>query len=168
MNRYLSIFQGNDHVNLKPSKVYPAESTRVEIVANDPSGQFSAGRFADLPVTLDQLIAISRRIDSGVSFSHAGLAGPGRPLSRAEFESLRDKMIVDKLCYWINPASHAQGVGLTRGGEKMFQYFARFHTKKKPTPQRPGMYKPARQNKSNAHAHTRTRGNKYILKEGLK
>ena len=106
----------------RPSKVYPT-TTRIQITASDPAGQFSAGRFADLPISQDDLAKVSQRLIHGASFSHAGLAGPGRPLSRSQYEVLRDAMISRNLCYWINPASHAQGCNLTHAGQSVLKHF---------------------------------------------
>ena len=119
-----------------PSKVYPT-TTRIQITASDPAGQYSAGRFADLPISIETMRQVAKRINAGASFSHAGLAGPGRPLSRAEFEVLRDEFIARGLAYWRDPGSHSQGCNLTHAGQSVLKHFAA----------------------GAVHAHTATRGN---------
>jgi len=167
MNRYLAIIAGdqvNNDVNLKPSKIYPT-STRVEIISRDPANEFSAGKFSDLPVDLPTLIKVAKWIDNGADFSMAGLSGRYRPLTRSQFESLRDRMIKDGLCYWINPDHHAQGCKLTRGGENMVRHFATY----KPgfttaIPHQPGMLR--RRNNSSSKARARGRAGERNLITG--
>lgn len=104
-----------------PAKVYAAETPfRVQITATDPSGAFGRGTFLDLHIDEITLLAVARRLATGTSFSHAGLAGPGRPLSRAQYECLRDEFVSRGLLYWNNPA-HNTGVGMTLAGKRFFQ-----------------------------------------------
>jgi hypothetical protein len=131
--------------DIKP-RIYPT-TTKVEIVARDPSGAYRAGVWADLPVDPAAMAEVARRINAGVSFSHAGLAGPYKPLSRSQYEALRDAMIARGLAYWINPASHSQGVCLSRAGDAVMRHFATPHPKILPRAMDP----PRR-----LQAHTRT------------
>ncbi len=149
--------QGNGAVTLKPSKVYPVETTRIEITAADPSGAFSAGRWAELPISRESIDSVARRIAAGASFSHAGLAGPGRPLSRSEYEVLRDEFIARGLAYWINPDSHSQGVELSRAGVAVMEHFAGGDGTVTPLPQLPEKVRRSNLLPSAAHAHRNTR-----------
>ena len=157
MRRYLAIIAGDQDFNneiLKPSKIYPT-STRVEIISRDPANEFSAGKFSDLPVDLPTLIKVAKWIDNGADFSMAGLSGRYRPLTRSQFESLRDTMIQSGLAFWIDPDHHAQGCKLTRGGAAMIKHFATY----KPgfttaIPQQAGMSR----RRDNSPSKTRARG----------
>ena len=143
------------------SKVYPVETTRIEITASDPAGQFQAGRFADLPCSFQDLGNIAKRLQAGASFSHAGLAGRYRPLSRSQYEALRDAMIARELLYWINPASHSQGVELTRAGRAVMEYFSQGNdmVTLKAIPQLARTSRRREVLPKAAHARERTRGN---------
>ena len=67
---------------------------------------------------------MARRVNAGVGFSHAGLAGPHKPLSRSEFEALRDEFVARGLAVWRNPEAHGQGLELTAAGRGMCRKFA--------------------------------------------
>ena len=158
MRRYLEIV-GGDHSGNSPSgisKVYPT-TTKVEIVATDPAGEFSAGRWADLKVNLGSLNEVARRLAAGSSFSHAGLAGPGRPLSRSEYEVLRDEFIARGLAYWRSPGSHSQGVCLSRAGVAVMRHFASPNTMLSDLPQLQEVSSRSTLLPKAAHAHTNTR-----------
>jgi len=62
-------------------------------------------------------------------FSHASMAGPGKPLSRSEFESLRDAMIARGLAYWVNEHSTNQGCRLTHAGQAVMRGLASYEPK---------------------------------------
>ena len=143
------------------SKVYPVETTRIEITASDPAGQFSAGRWADLNLSREDLQVLAKRINAGASFSHAGLAGPGRPLTRSQYETLRDEFIARGLAYWRSPAAHAQGVELTRAGRAVMEYFSYGNDSVTLAPL-PQLARSSRRREvlpKAAHARERTRGN---------
>jgi len=108
---------------VQPAKVYPSESTSVKFVASDPAGAFTAGRYSQFPVDIETLIKVCKHLANGADFSMAGLSGRYRPLTRSQFESLRDTMIHDGLAYWVDPRFHAQGCKLTRAGENMVRHF---------------------------------------------
>ena len=116
-----------------PAQTYQAQ-TRVEIIASDPSGAFMQGCWADLPIDLPKLAKVARRVEAGASFSHADLAGPHKPLSRAEFEALRSEFVLRGLAYWRNPEAHAQGCELSRAGGAVLRRLAE-QTDDNPLPQ---------------------------------
>ena len=157
--------QDRNAANLKPSKVYPVETTRIQITASDPAGEFSAGRWAELPISAELLQRVAKRLAAGSSFSHAGLAGPGRPLSRSEFECLRDAMISRGLCYWTNPAAHAQGCQLTRAGVAVMRHFASCSSVEHPLPQlaRTSRHRELLPSAALAHTDTRDNGREAII-----
>lgn len=98
--------------------------TRVEVIAQDPSGAFLAGAWADLPVDTHKLIKMARRVADGASFSHADLAGNHRPLSRSEFEELRSEFLRRGLASWVDPSCHNRGTQLTRAGAAVMRRLA--------------------------------------------
>ena|SRR3990170_3213804 len=106
-----------------PARVYPT-TVRAEVIASDPSGAYIEGRYCDFTVSANKLRRMGRRISAGVGFSHAGLAGPHKPLSRSEFEALRDEFVARGLAVWRNPEAHGQGLELTAAGRAMCRRFA--------------------------------------------
>jgi len=109
-----------------PRQPVPAtpETVRVELIEND-------GRqmtFADLPVSKPKLIALSRYILNGGTFSINGLSGQGKSFSRPELEALRDELIKRGFMRWRNPKAPNQGVDFTRGGHALLRTFARQST----------------------------------------
>ena len=107
-----------DFTRLEKSVEPPA--VRVSISHADGLG----ADWLDLPIDTPRMIAISERVLDGGSFSHASLAGPGRPLSRAEYETLRDVFLSRGLARWINPEAHSQGLRLTSKGRAVSRGFA--------------------------------------------
>ena len=98
-----------------------SEPLRLEILARDSA--YLDGTYLDLPFTEQQLIDLGEALVSGASFSHA-LAGPGRQLSRAEYEQLRDLFLARGLVRWVNPRSHNRGLILTAKGSAVARGFA--------------------------------------------
>ena len=104
------------------SKVFPT-TTKIQIVGD--SSSFQAGRWLDLPVSQATITQVAKRLAAGGTFGYASLAGPGKPLTRGEFENLRDEFINRGLAYWRDPAHHAQGCELTKSGEAVIRHFSR-------------------------------------------
>jgi len=96
------------------------ERVRLQLDHQDGRG----ADWLDLPIDTNRMIAISERVLDGGSFSHASLAGQGKPLSRNEYEVLRDVFLSRGLVRWINPGAHAQGLRLTGKGRAVARGFA--------------------------------------------
>jgi hypothetical protein len=94
----------------------------VRVIVDQIDGQ--AGEWLDLPLEPDQLIGVSRALVEGGAFSHASLAGPGRPLTRAGYELLRDEYLRRGLLRWYDDRSHNQGLRLTSKGQALTRHFA--------------------------------------------
>ena len=109
---------------LQPDKVYPATVTRIQVVSADPGGAFVVAKNVETPLTPEIVAIVAKRVLKTGSFSHASLAGPGRPLTRSEYEQLRDEFIARGLAYWNCPTSHNRGVGLTRAGMAALDHYA--------------------------------------------
>ena len=101
----------------EPDRVYPL---RVEVTQYN--GHWVD--YLDLPVTSDKMVSVCRLLANGGDFSHGGLSGPHRPLSRSEYEALRDEFIGRGLATWRNPHSHHQGVLLTHVGKAVARRIA--------------------------------------------
>lgn len=95
----------------------------VRIAVHGDHSDFNRGAFLDIPLSKDNLTAVGKIISAGGDFSMATLAGRGKPLSRAQFETLRTALISRDLCEWVNPAAHAQGCRLTRAGAAVLRHF---------------------------------------------
>jgi hypothetical protein len=107
----------------EPAQEYQA-TTYITVVAEDPAGAFQAAQ--RLNVALDPML-ISKaaiRVMSTGAFSHASLAGPGRPLTRSQYEILRDEFLARGLLYWNCDYSHTRGVSMTRAGKEAIEYLA--------------------------------------------
>lgn len=98
------------------------EPLRLEILARDDP--YFQGDYLDLPISYDQLIDLADLLTSGGSFSHASLAGPGKLLSRTDYERLRDLWISRGLVRWASPRTHFQGLQLTAKGRAVVRGFA--------------------------------------------
>jgi hypothetical protein len=107
-----------------PAEVYQQEVVKIQVISQDPGGAFAAGIWADLPLTLELATQAARRVVATGAFSHASLAGPGRPLTRSQFETLRDEFIARGLAVWNNPGAHSQGVTLTAAGRATIKRLA--------------------------------------------
>ena len=98
-----------------------AKTTRVDIVASNPEGVYQSGRFIDLPISEEKIRGVASQFILTESFSMATMAGAGKPLSRTEYEILRDKFITRGLAYWVNDNYHNQGVSLTLAGRALMR-----------------------------------------------
>lgn len=141
-----------DHGITTPEVVYPVEQ-RVSLAVSWNEGH--QGAYLDLPVDLARLHKAARRILDGASFSHAGLAGPHRPLSRAEFEALRDEFIARGLAFWVNPEAHNQGVVLGGAGRALIRRLAGAPDPTSPTLSGTPRLPPAVEKTAYTHMHTR-------------
>jgi len=109
-------------------------------------------KWIDLPegITIKSL-AITADIlrTNGWNFSHS-ICGGSKPLTRKQFETLRDLMIANGLAEWKSPHSHNLGVNLTPPGKSMFSKISLPHEK--------GRGLKLVQMLSNRQAHTYTHG----------
>lgn len=99
------------------------EMVRVGLV-DDQGGYYLNGQYIDFPISRDQLVAVCLVLVAGAAFSHASLAGPKRPLSRAEYEALRDVFLVAGLVRWQNPRARNLGLILTGQGAALARHYA--------------------------------------------
>lgn len=112
------------------------ETIRVELIQENGR----RGDFIDLPVDNFQAHEVAHILSRpGASFSYATLAGPGKPLSRTEFEVLSRIFLTRGLAVWNNPRAHNQGMSLTAAGRAVLRKIA---DTRSPT----GVYQVARDN----------------------
>jgi hypothetical protein len=95
----------------------PQQMTQVELLGDQ------GGDYLKIPLDTMRLIAIAYQLEHGASFSHA-LSGPGRPISRGEYERLRDYFLARGLARWVSPGSRKDGLELSRGGQSLVRYYA--------------------------------------------
>jgi hypothetical protein len=117
---YLDRFYEGLKAQLPPEKGKKEITVRVNAIQEDGH----SGIFLDLPLDLDRFIKICHLISNGRDFSLGSLGGNGKPLSRSEFEVLRDYFISRGLAYWVNPHSHNPGVRLSPAGRGIIRHFA--------------------------------------------
>jgi hypothetical protein len=63
-------------------------------------------------------------VKNGTPFSEGALTGTNRPLSRTEFNNLRDLFMARGLCLWQNPEVHTLGIKWTPYGKSMINRLA--------------------------------------------
>lgn len=95
---------------------YPAETVRLEVYT-DQDTNYPAASWLELDLNPQALTAALQALAAGADLSMSSLAGRGKPLSRAEFCTLRDALIAADLAYWANPRAHAQGCELNLAGK---------------------------------------------------
>jgi hypothetical protein len=79
--------------------------------------------WVDMPdgIDVEQLISLATLVkQNNYNFGHS-LSGPGRPLSRSQYETLRDLLVSRGLAKWINPNGRNQGVVLLHPGRALFK-----------------------------------------------
>ena len=90
---------------------------------------------AYLPIAQElrrKLPAVAHRIMNGTPFSESAMTGTGRPLTRSEFQMLRDIFLQQQLCAWKDPEHHTLGVRFTGYGRS----FLRQEAERSTTPPR--------------------------------
>ena len=106
----------------KPGRIY-SKTTKVkaQVIARDPSGAYMAGVWADIPIDINKLARAAQAVNSGSDFGYASMAGKHKPLSRSEYELLRDIYIKRGLAVWRDEDCHNRGVDLTLAGRSLFK-----------------------------------------------
>lgn len=120
IERVLGVDLNNDGIIGEPELEPPLPKVRV--IVDQIDGH--AGEFIDLTLEPERLVGVSRSLMEGSTFSHSSLAGPGRPLTRAEYEQLRDEFLRRGLIRWYDDRAHNQGLRLTAKGQALTRHFA--------------------------------------------
>jgi len=107
--------------------VYPAapmeddETTRIILTSADQNhSQYLTG----FPVGNAQLRKVAQELVSGAPFAMTALTGKGKPLSRGQFEAMRDYCLERGLMRWVNEDAPAQGITLTPAGSDLMAHYA--------------------------------------------
>jgi hypothetical protein len=108
--------QGLRQPTMEPQEL----TTRIQVISSDPASAFAAGVWAELPLPVETVRQAARRILETGAFSHS-LAGPGKPLSRSQYEALRDELLARGLLVWQNPAAHSRGLEITAAGRAVLR-----------------------------------------------
>lgn len=83
------------------------------------------GFFLDLPFDQEKFAEVCKfMVRHDLDFSQAGLSGPGKPLSRSEFQAMRAELIGKGLAQWKN-RSKSQSTQLTPSGRGIVKHYAR-------------------------------------------
>ena len=93
------------------------------IQLTEDNGNYPSGAFLDLPIDRQRMIMLSMELQGGASFGH-NLAGPGKVITRSEYERLRDYLIVMGLARWNSQYSRKEGLCLTGKGRAIVKGFA--------------------------------------------
>lgn len=124
-----------------PGRVYP-QVVHAEIISKDPSGAYlHAKRGIVLPVSPEKLAMVADIYFATGDFTHAAMAGKGKPLSRSNYESLRTEMLRRGLAYKVNPEAENSTVALTLAGITVLRRYTA---------------------KGQIHAHTRTQADQEV------
>src|SRR3990167_4392499 len=97
----------------QPKRQYNLDYDNPDFIETHYTGGGMEGHYVPLPITKNQLRQVANLIIQGASFSHATLAGPGKPLTRSEYEALRTRL---EQRGWIAPRNHNspnQGAGIS-------------------------------------------------------
>jgi hypothetical protein len=112
----------------KPPDAPRQAVTKLAVTVTEEGAPFAWGAFMDLQISREQITTIARLLQRDDNFSAARLAGKGKPLSRAEFEHIRDKWVESGLVRWNNPRAHAQGAMLSPAGRALIKKLANTET----------------------------------------
>jgi len=109
----------------------PEPPTRLDVSIEDPDGQPRHGLFVDLPagMTADQFIEFARQVADGDSLAQGRWTGGGNLLSRAQFDSLMQRLERAGLVDWRDPTAPARGRQLTARGGKILAKIASEHAR---------------------------------------
>ena len=100
------------------------KTVRVELTYQDVNGKTRRQSYLPLDISETQLLALARGLTGGVALAQSAWTGKGNPLSRAEFDTVRNRLILSGLAEWVNPEHRAQGCVLTRAGQAVMRRIA--------------------------------------------
>ena len=108
------------------TKENTANRKPVEIYLTSGSHAFPKGEIIVLPkeIEISQLVETGKLlVSNGYSFA-TSISGSGMPLSRPQYEALRDLLIAKGLAKWKSEKSHQLGCELTTPGKALFKQLA--------------------------------------------
>jgi hypothetical protein len=100
------------------------KTVRIELTYQDINGRTKRQSYLNLPISESQLDALAGGLTNGVALAQSAWIGKGKPLSRGEFDTVRDMLIMYGLAVWVNPDARAQGCVLTNAGKAVMRRIA--------------------------------------------
>lgn len=104
-------------------QIVPLETVHVEFRDTTGGDDYPSVWWHDLPGGLVKLQAVALAIEGGAKFSH-GLSGPGKALTRGQYEGLRDCLLEHRYLRWKDQGSRKEGVRLTARGAALMRTLA--------------------------------------------
>ena len=99
----------------------PREPMQVEVIERRETGRVKRMLYLDLGISDDQTPALGRGLTSDKPLSQGAWTGSGNPLSRSQFDRVRDNLIARGLARWVDPKARSQGTELTPAGRAVMR-----------------------------------------------
>lgn len=108
----------------KPEGGAKQQVTKLAVTVQEEGAPYAWGSWMDLQISRGQLTEVAKLLQRDPTFSAARLAGKGKPLSRAEWEHLREAWIERGLVVWVHDRARSQGAVLTPAGRGLVKKLA--------------------------------------------
>jgi len=82
-----------------PLPLREVDPVRIELLQDNGN----TGNYLSLPARFEQLVELGKGVTRGQGLAIGSWVGAGRPFSRAEFETLRDELLLRGLLEWQTP-----------------------------------------------------------------
>lgn len=109
----------NDVNARRPPQEIPVKRVRLEVKEDAQTT-----RLVDLPLAPATLATVARAVQNGRPFSVSSLTGRGKPLTRGEFEGLRDWLLSSGYARWTDADNRRAGVTFTAKGKALLKGLA--------------------------------------------
>jgi len=109
----------------KPEIVQAQEPQPMKIMIAETEGNYSKGVWLEIPGIAPEVLAeVAELVLAGHNFSMGSMSGRYKPLSRNQYEAMRDRLIESGALSWASDKSHSQGVTITKPGLALFRCIA--------------------------------------------
>lgn len=118
---YNSLLKTTEHViptDEEPAQQQPVPTKRVRLHIEETGNH---ERRVELPIPLDTLATVARAVRNGRPFSIANLTGRGKPLTRGQFETLRDWLLECDYLRWVDDSNRQAGSAFTSKGKALLR-----------------------------------------------
>lgn len=124
MKYFNSLLRITEHVipDKQPAPAQPEVKTRRVRLEIQEDNQHETR--VELPIDADKLATVAKACLNGRPFSVANMAGRGKPLTRAEYETLRDWLLSCDYLRWVDDSNRQAGVIFTKKGEALLRALA--------------------------------------------
>lgn len=118
-------------------------------VVEDSNTAYPVGYSFELPISWERMVEVAKRVLQNSTFNYS-LTGreSGNPLTRSEFDKLRDVLMKHGILHEKVPGNRKSGLGISRPGRVFFEKWAELPTLS--DVELAEMYK----NQRSAHGHT--------------